>query len=112
MTKISKLSLATQPTVARNTSEEYSRSVPPKRATDALKKVEKRVGKHSAMLIKVAIGKSYADVIGKLRKKVDPEASQNRVLVKKEELLIRTGGSCNRNFEEKLTREVGDMGKV
>lgn len=60
---------------------------------DAPKPVQKKRAELSTMLILAALGKACADVLGKLHKEFDPNASQIKVVgakpTIKEELLIR-----------------------
>ncbi|XP_051161507.1 uncharacterized protein LOC127281694 [Leptopilina boulardi] len=69
------------------------------------------------MVVRVASGKTYADILGKLRKEVNPDISHTRVLVarptKKGDLLIRVEGDSDKvGFIAKVIKAVGSIGKV
>ncbi|XP_043481249.1 uncharacterized protein LOC122510557 [Leptopilina heterotoma] len=71
----------------------------------------------ATMVVKVAEGTTFAEVLAKVRKEADLEASQTRVVgavpTKKGDLLIKIGGSSNRKlFTEEVTKVIGDLGKV
>lgn len=54
------------------------------------------------MLTRVAQGRAYANVLGKLRKKTDSDASGIKLVetgpTKKEDILIMIGGPSNKDF--------------
>ncbi|XP_043470912.1 uncharacterized protein LOC122504080 [Leptopilina heterotoma] len=71
----------------------------------------------ATVIVKVAEGKTFAEVLAKVRREADLEASQTRVVgalpTKKGDLLIKIGGSSNKKlFTEEVTKVIGDLGKV
>ncbi|XP_043472984.1 uncharacterized protein LOC122505438 [Leptopilina heterotoma] len=71
----------------------------------------------ATVVVKVAEGATFAEVLAKVRKEADLEASQTRVVgalpTKKGDLLIKIGGSSNKKlFTEEVTKVIGDLGKV
>lgn len=65
------------------------------KAIDAPKSDQEKNAKPLIVLIQAAAGKRFADVLGKLRKEVDPDVSSTPVvgarLTKQGDLLIRIG---------------------
>ncbi|XP_051153639.1 uncharacterized protein LOC127276930 [Leptopilina boulardi] len=70
----------------------------------------------STMVIRVAKGKTYADVLGKLRMEVDPDVSHTTVVgarPTKRDLLIKIRGDSDKGaFTADVAKAVGSMGKV
>ncbi|XP_043481639.1 uncharacterized protein LOC122510801 [Leptopilina heterotoma] len=70
----------------------------------------------ATVVVKVAEGATFAEVLAKVRKEADLEASQTRVVgalpTKKGDLLIKIGGSSNKKlFTKEVTKVIGDLGK-
>ena len=69
------------------------------------------------MLINVSPGKTYADILGKLRKEVNPDASgvtvvSARATQKGNVLILLDKGSNKESFTAEVKRVVGDLGDV
>lgn len=65
------------------------------------------MSKNLNVLIRVAQGRSYVNVLGRLRKNADSVASRTRVSetrpTKKENTLIKIGGLSNKVYEVEIT---------
>ena len=71
----------------------------------------------SSVLIKVSQGKTYADVLGKLRGEVNPDASGSRVVStratqKGDVLILLQKGSNKEGFNAEVRRVVEGLGEV
>lgn len=81
--------------------------------TETLKQLQRMVAKRSTMLVQAGTGSSYANDLGKLRKKVEQGASHTRVVgkrpTKEGDLFMEIGGPSNKIFENKITRIADDM---
>ena len=67
----------------------------------------------SSVLIKVGQGKSYVDGLGKLRKKVNPDASGSKVVTQKCDVFILPVKRSNKEgFTAEVKRVIEGLGEV